>query len=152
MAALLVSFEPFTGHHIIEIVAIEQQMYPDYPLSYGDLISHLGKGARGWVIKSGGKIIAYALVAINDQKAHMLKLSVVSEYRNKGLGKKLLDRIVGLAQQQGAKELRLEVAETNTTAIRFYERQGLSRQGVLSGYYPTQGESVGGLLLSKDIA
>ncbi len=139
MAALLVSFEPFTGHHIIEIVAIEQLVYPDYPLSYGDLIGHLGKGAKGWVIKSDGKIVAYVLVTINGQQAHLLKLSVVPDYRSKGLGKKLLDRVIALAREKGASKLMLEVAQSNAPAIRFYQRLGLSQEGTVLGYYPGKG-------------
>lgn len=139
MAALLVSFESFTGHHIIQIAAIEQQLYPNYPLSYGDLVAQLGKGARGWVVKSEGRVIAYTLVSLSESVAHLLKLSVLPEYRSKGLGKKLLDRVRELAGHSGASELKLEVAERNTTAIRFYEKLGMVRQGVLPGYYPAQG-------------
>lgn len=151
MSALLVSFEPLTGHHIIEIAAIEQRTFPDYPLSYGDLITHLGKGARGWIIKSGGKIIAYVLVTIGNHQAHLLKLGVTPEHRGKGLGKKLLERVVGLARQSGARELVLEVAESNAAAIRFYANREMKEQGRLPDYYPRQGGREDALIMSMDI-
>jgi ribosomal-protein-alanine N-acetyltransferase len=149
MAALLVSFEPFTGHHIIEITAIEQQVYPDYPLSYGDLISHLGLGAKGWVIKEDSKIIAYALVTIQDQQAHLLKLVVLPDYRSKGLGKKLLDRVMALARERGASKLKLEVAQSNTRAILFYERLGLCQHGTAPDYYPAKAGRENALIMER---
>lgn len=139
MSALLVRFLPFTGHHVVKIAEIEREVYPDYGLSYGDLLGQWGKGAKGWVIQIDDRLIAYALVSVTGAEAHLLKLTVVAEYRSKGLGRKLLDRVKGLAREMGATCLKLEVAQSNTSAIRFYEHLGMCQEEVVMDYYPARG-------------
>jgi len=64
-------------------------------------------------------------------EAEILNIAVDPEYRRRGIGAALLDRVC--AEAQGA--IFLEVAETNAPAIALYRKQGWVEAGVRQGYY-----------------
>ncbi len=54
-------------------------------------------------------------------------LIVTEAYRGRGLGRRLLDRVVVKAQEQNAKRVVWQVLDWNTPAIEFYESLGAAR-------------------------
>jgi GNAT superfamily N-acetyltransferase len=51
-------------------------------------------------------------------------LIVTSEYRGKGIGKKLFDQVIEEARKINAKQLHWQVLDWNTPAIEFYKKYG----------------------------
>ena len=64
-------------------------------------------------------------------EAEILNIAVDPEYRRRGIGAALLDRVC--EEAKGA--IFLEVAETNAPAIALYRKQGWEDAGVRQGYY-----------------
>ena len=60
---------------------------------------------------------------------------VAVDARREGVGSALLDAISRWAAAGRAERLQLEVRAGNSSAIRFYERVGLIKEGVRRGYY-----------------
>jgi GNAT superfamily N-acetyltransferase len=60
---------------------------------------------------------------------HLLSMWVAPEYRRTGLGRALVERVVGYARDQGATSIALWAADDNLGAIRFYESLGFSPTG-----------------------
>lgn len=59
-----------------------------------------------------------------------LGMGVIEEYRGQGIGSKLLDHTIRFAQfNNGIEKIELEVFESNTDAIRLYEKYGFSHEG-----------------------
>jgi len=54
---------------------------------------------------------------------HIGRMAVLSNYRNKGVGSKLLDKVISLAQQRKQKKVFLSA---QTSAIAFYSNHGFS--------------------------
>lgn len=87
-----------------------------------------------FVAKDGEKIVGYALCDVidgssswetGDKMGELLTLSVLPEYRRKGVGKMLTEKAFSQFRQMGIDDIELEVVATNHDAIRFYERMGL---------------------------
>lgn len=71
----------------------------------------------------------------NAQRAHVISMWVDPEYRRAGVGRALIDAVVGWNQSIGVRETMLMVTSVNTNAISFYERIGFRMTGV-TGPYP----------------
>jgi len=69
-------------------------------------------------------------------QVEILNLAVSPAQRRKGVGKRLLDHIVGL----GAAEVFLEVRATNEPGQAFYSRAGFQPTGRRPGYYRNPAE------------
>ena len=74
---------------------------------------------------------------------------VVENTRRRGLGKALLNAVSQWAIDHGGVRMELEVRAGNETAICFYEKAGLLREGVRRGYYSRPEEDA--VLMGKSL-
>ena len=82
-----------------------------------------------------GEIIAFSCFYCNDSEkeaAYISKIATAEKYRGRKFGKTMLDEVCRISKENGMKKIRLEVANTNSTAISFYERNGFSFEGSAS--------------------
>jgi ribosomal-protein-alanine N-acetyltransferase len=93
------------------------------------------------------RVAAFCALWLVGGQAHINQLAVLPELRQRGLGLQLLGAVVKHAADLGAVELTLEVRESNTPALRLYERAGFSRAGIRKNYYTNPVEHA--LLLSR---
>jgi len=68
-------------------------------------------------------------------------LATVSEYQNRGLAKKIIGEVLNFAAENGAKNLFLEVRESNEKAIGIYSKFGFEKYAVRKIYYANNGEN-----------
>ena len=81
------------------------------------------------------KVVGYfGFLHILDE-LHILNVAVDPEYREQGVGKCLMNRLLEEAKQLSARAVTLEVRESNQSAIRLYERVGFMLSGVRPHYY-----------------
>lgn len=69
-------------------------------------------------------------------------IAVKKTYWNKGIGRKLLTRLINLSRQSGLKILSLEVRTDNKGAIHLYESLGFRRIGTFGDFMEIDGESI----------
>ncbi|SEP95681.1 L-amino acid N-acyltransferase YncA [Streptococcus equinus] len=69
-------------------------------------------------------------------------IAVKKAYWNKGIGRKLLTRLINLSRQSGLKILSLEVRTDNKGAIHLYESIGFRRIGTFEGFMEIDGKSI----------
>jgi ribosomal protein S18 acetylase RimI-like enzyme len=82
--------------------------------------------------------VGYALFFIREYKdnpfrnsykgIHIDQISVLGEYRKKGIGKALMNEIYKYAEEKGATQIELLHWEKNEEAKLFYEKQGFETQ------------------------
>lgn len=65
--------------------------------------------------------------------ALVTELVVDDGFRNKGIGRELLDHCAKLAEEKGYDEIEVGVGKANLDAIRFYKRNGMDKEYVLLG-------------------
>ena len=84
---------------------------------------------RGWLVRSEGAPIGYAVVTISfsvesgGRDGFLDEVYLVPEVRNRGLGRRLLELVDDEARKLGLNRLYLEV-EHHNPAIRLYRRAG----------------------------
>ena len=84
-----------------------------------------------------GRIEAYAglLAPRGAPEGDIQTIAVAPAARGRGLGRTLMQALIGEARKRGAREVFLEVRADNPSAQRLYERLGFAEVGVRRGYY-----------------
>lgn len=73
----------------------------------------------------GDKLIGYYNLALNNEnECELGSLSVLPEYRHKGIGKTLLDDSISKAKELGCRIMKLSIVEENTVLRQWYEKNG----------------------------
>lgn len=129
------AFSIMSLQDVSEIMKLEQQIYK-HPWTEGIFRDCIRVGYYGWVYKINDAIRAYGLISIAANEAHILNLGVDPAYQGKGLGKKMLIRLIETAELCHVKSLFLEVRASNDVAIHLYESSGFNQLGVRKEYYP----------------
>jgi ribosomal-protein-alanine N-acetyltransferase len=84
----------------------------------------------------GSSALAGFLVARHSPPEWELENIVVAhEVRRTGIGKNLMDTLLGEARQTNSDTILLEVRESNTAARRLYEKLGFKETGRRKAYY-----------------
>ncbi len=118
------------------VLAIEAAVYP-FPWSRGNFVDSLAAGYDMHLLcDADGRPCAYSVAMDGVQELHLLNLSVAPDWQHRGLGRRLLDRLVGRGQAAAAEALWLEVRESNLRARTVYARYGFVAVGQRPGYYP----------------
>lgn len=81
-----------------------------------------------------GRIVGNAVfyIAYGTWKGKMVYLDdlmVHEEYRQRGIGQQLMEAVWEVARQENANQVRWQVLDWNTPAIRFYEKLGVKLDG-----------------------
>jgi len=97
------------------------------------------RNSRMWVAEAQtdeGPIVVGALVVwIVLDEAHVGTISVLPEYRRLGIGKAFMFEMMNTLQEEGVKQVFLEVRESNEAAQRLYHQFGFKPIGVRRKYY-----------------
>jgi ribosomal-protein-alanine acetyltransferase len=92
------------------------------------------------IAEINGRICGFLLARVIADEAEILNMAVDTAYRRKRTGSALLSAAISAAQAQNAKNIYLEVRESNSAAISFYRRHGFEKSNERRGYYrsPTE--------------
>jgi ribosomal-protein-alanine N-acetyltransferase len=92
-------------------------------------------GSLALVLETNGRISGFLVGRWVGDQAEVLNLAVRNSHRGKGEGRTLLTAALGEFASTGGKSVYLEVRESNTSAISFYEKHGFAKMGLRKGYY-----------------
>jgi len=100
---------------------------------------------------SAGNLVGYACLIIHDTLAHLTNIAVSKELRHQGIGKMLMNNLVGKADDFGCTEMILDVRPSNHEAISLYNEYGFTELYRRESYYsnPSEDAVVMGLSLGK---
>jgi [ribosomal protein S18]-alanine N-acetyltransferase len=87
------------------------------------------------VVRSGGAVIAYAVVSVAGEIAELQRIAVDPAHRRQGLASRLLADVGRRAAAEGVQRLLLEVREDNTDALAFYAARGFEEIARRPRYY-----------------
>ena len=129
---------PATETDIPALVALEQNFPPEDRFS-----------VRTWRRLLRGQSLAYVAVSDNEicgaavylyrtgtKVARLYSLSVAPSHRGQGIASALLAAGEADARARGCDRVRLEVRQSNATAIRLYERHEFRVMAQIPSYYP----------------
>ena len=80
-------------------------------------------------------LVGYLVLSRYVDAWHVMNLAVDPEWRRRGVGSALLERLLTETRGDTERGYTLEVRVSNLEAIRLYERFGFHPRGVRRGYY-----------------
>lgn len=86
-------------------------------------------------LAADGRPAGFSLSRSAGPEVEMLLIAVCPEARGAGLGRMLIDTVLGDARRRGASEVFLEVRENNGPARALYEKTGFVDVGRRADYY-----------------
>ena len=128
---------PMRMSEVKAIAAIERTVY-SHPWTAGNFRDSLQAGYSCWVLECAGQIVAYGVLMIGVDEAHLLNLSVAKEWQRRGLGWQLLQHFIAIARSGEVQRIFLEVRPSNTAARALYRQAGFHEHAVRRSYYPAQ--------------
>ena len=84
------------------------------------------------------RLLGHGVLMMGPGEAHVLNICVVPDYRGRGLAGRLLQSLITTAMVQSAREIFLEVRQSNLAAMRLYEAHGFNRIAIRENYYNAQ--------------
>jgi ribosomal-protein-alanine N-acetyltransferase len=93
------------------------------------------------IAELNNQICGFVVARITGDEAEILNAAVDPAHRRKGIGSALLRTAISSAQAQNAKTIYLEVRESNSAAVSFYQRHGFEKTAQRRGYYSSPREN-----------
>lgn len=100
------------------------------------------------VARAGEDVVGFAGLWVMVDEAHITSFAVHPRWRRRGVGQRLLLRLLELANDRRAREATLEVRLSNMPARRLYEKYGFRPVGIRPRYYSDNGEDA--LIMTTD--
>lgn len=118
------------------VTAIEQQIQ-QYPWTEKLFASCLSSDYQNQVLVDGETIIGFLLLRQLPFEAEIINIGIHRKYQRQSLAKAWLKNIIQVLQQkENIEQLLLEVRQSNTAAIKLYEKIGFTQIAVREDYYP----------------
>jgi ribosomal-protein-alanine N-acetyltransferase len=143
-------FAPMDERDLDWVVAQEAALQT-FPWTRGNFVDSLAAGYSNWLMFDAGEPIAYAVVLIVFDEAHLLNLGVANPAQGRGYGQRLLEHLLGEARLGGIRHYFLEVRPSNSRAIALYRRNGFVEIGRRRGYYPLAGGREDAIVMRREL-
>jgi [ribosomal protein S18]-alanine N-acetyltransferase len=105
------------------------------------------------VAEDDGELAGFAIsqefVIQKSRGGHLVTIYVAPDFRRRGIGRLLMERIETRLRAAGANWLRLEVAVNNSAASEFYSGLGFAAIGRIPNYYH---DSVDAIVMEKTLS
>lgn len=129
---------PVTETDLPRILEIERQAYP-FPWTEDAFSNELIKPFSHVMAlideAAGAKLVGYIVYWLLFDEAHVLNVTVDPQERRKGLGHRLMKRVMTDALRKDMKRIFLEVRTSNAAAIALYKKLGFFEDHVKKGFY-----------------
>lgn len=81
------------------------------------------------------RVVGYAGMWHVVTEGHITNIAVLPEYRGRGVGKALMEKIMQIAEEKDMLGVTLEVRKSNETALCLYKKYGFVLSGIRKEYY-----------------
>ncbi|NII12013.1 ribosomal protein S18-alanine N-acetyltransferase [Oleiagrimonas sp. C23AA] len=132
------------------VFAIEQRAYL-FPWTVGIFRDCLQAGHPSWVMLENNAIIGYGVISVGAGEAHVLNVCVAPEHQGRGLGRRMLRRLVDLARWHRCQRMFLEVRVSNLAAQHLYDSEGFNEIGRRPNYYPDRKGREDALVMAREL-
>ena len=96
------------------------------------------------VFKENDKYVGFLIYQLLYEAAEIIDIFVLDEYRNKGIGKALINKML---ENKQIEKVTLEVKKDNKNAIMLYNSLGFKPVSIRKGYY----EGIDAILMLKEV-
>jgi len=131
---LIEKFDPSNLNEILEIEKNSFEKKEAFPKEYFLELSK--KWSEGFLVaKLGGEIVGYAIGEKSKDSGLIVSVAVKKEWRRRGIGRKLIEKLLENFKKEGMKIVFLHVREENRDAINFYQALGFKIIELVENYY-----------------
>lgn len=141
---------PMHADELDALLEIERRTYP-FPWTRGNFADSLISGYSGWTCRVDGEPVAYAVMMLVVDEAHLLNLTVAPDWQRRGYGTLMLHHLISIARGHGARRMFLEVRPSNAAGQGIYRRLGFGVIGLRRGYYPAPAGREDALVMAADL-
>lgn len=92
----------------------------------------------GMVAELNSRVVGYMIYELHRARLHVLNFAVHPDFRRRGIGAALIDKLKGKLSEQRRTRILLEVRETNLPAQFFFKSLGFQAITVLRSFYDQQ--------------
>ena len=119
-----------------EVMDIEKHCF-EFPWQESDFIRCLRqRNCIGMVSEGEDELIeGFMIYEMHPNMIHVLNFAVHTNFRRKGVGVQMVQKLKGKLTQQRRNRIALEVRETNLQAQQFFRSQGFSATGIARNHY-----------------
>lgn len=136
-------FRPMREEDLDAVMHNETRAYTS-PWTLGIFRDCLRVGYNCWLLEIDGDIRGHGVMSVAVGETHILNICVDPDLQGRGLGRMLLQHLLDLSVEYGARVALLEVRPSNVAAIALYESMGFSEVGQRKNYYPNGSSSGSG--------
>ena len=145
-----IRLQPMHEADLDEVLAIERAVY-EFPWTWGNFNDSMRAGYSCWTYRKDGVLIGYCIIMAAAEEAHLLNLSIGADFQRQGHGRRLLEHVLGVARDEAARLLFLEVRPSNPAARELYASRGFRQIGTRRDYYPASSGREDALVLALDL-
>ena len=131
------TLRPMTEPDIDGIMAAERVAY-EFPWEAEVFRECLRVGYNCWVAEQHRTVVAHGVMSVGADECHVLNICVHPDWQGRGIGRRLLRRLLALARERGADTAFLEVRISNQLARGLYAAEGFCEIGTRRDYYPAR--------------
>ena len=134
----MISYRELTPLDIPVLVGMEKAIYPESPWSaaqFREELSGVPRTRKYIVAMEESSIIGYAGIALAGDIADIHTLTVVPEFRRRGIASEMLRQLESWAAAKKVSAVMLEMREGNIEAEPLYEKHGYSVISRRNDYY-----------------
>ncbi len=135
-----VTIQRMSEDDVYEIARLERLCFSDpwSKRSFDEELKH--RFSIPLVVKSGTKVIGYTCLWHIDGQMEIANFAVSPEFRRKGIGRMMMERVLSEAKKRGCTSVMLSVRESNLSALNLYAKSGFVEVDRRKNYYrlPTE--------------
>lgn len=129
-------YTPMQAQHISEVAELDRICFNDEAWSFALFSNELEDENKRYVVAlAENHVAAYGGYAHIIDEAHIMNIAVAPAYRQKGIGQRIVEYLIGDAKSRGIASMTLEVKSNNTAAKALYEKLGFELSGIRKKYY-----------------
>ncbi len=118
-----------------EVLAIENGSF-EFAWSEDDFIRCLRqRNCIGMVAEYDERVVGFMIYELHKDQLHVLNFAVRPDVRRRGVGRQMVEKLIGKLSQQRRNRVLLEIRETNLAAQVFFRNLGFMATSVLRDYY-----------------
>jgi ribosomal-protein-alanine N-acetyltransferase len=127
-----ISVGPATRKEIYPIFILSREYFPYANFSCDEIVRRIESKKYAYLVaRIGARMAGYLDYEMMDDHAKILGLAVLSESRNRGVAKALVNAALNALQKSGFRRVFLFVAKDNEVAQQIYKEFGFSCFGTL---------------------
>jgi len=118
-----------------EVLEVEQENF-EFPWSEDDFVRCLRqRNCIGMVAEHEENVVGFMIYELHKAHLHILNFAVARSLQDQGIGRQMVQKLIGKLSHQRRNRILLEVRETNLSAQLFFRSLNFKATSVLRDFY-----------------